>query len=143
MALTGTLSCKPNSNGGWVLPPVWALARDFRMWILGLRYHANFSRTESASDSSWCTLLDLCCVNCTSQHDCNVTYMNREMCFRNAKRAMKKGLVLQGQIWRWFDAHLSNNFLLMRCFGKRKLPCEMEYGGNSTVGTAGSEENSK
>ena len=51
MALTGTLSCKPNSSGGWVLPPVGALTRDFRIWILGLRYHANFSGTENASDS--------------------------------------------------------------------------------------------
>ena len=50
-------------------------------------------------------------------------------------RAMKKALVLHGEVWRWFNAHLNNNFWLMTCFGKKKkkkkkqLPREMGHDG--------------
>ena len=50
-ALPTVLSCRFSSHQMVrVLPPSWALTRDLRIWILGLRYHANFSGTESASE---------------------------------------------------------------------------------------------
>ena len=30
-----------------------------------------------------------------------------------------------GWVWRWFNAHLDNTFLLLRCVGKSNLPLEM------------------
>ena len=51
MALPTVQCCRFSSHQVVrVLPPFWALTRDFRIWILGLRYHANFSGTESASE---------------------------------------------------------------------------------------------
>ena len=60
-----------------------------------------------------------------------------------AKRTMKKGFVFfigAGKVWKQFTAHLNDNFLLLRCVGKRNLPHEM---GLPRWALAGTEEGSK